>query len=143
MYGIIRIDREASNTHAWRMEIQWRCRIYSRNFSDQRHGGKRKALQAAVAYRDIIIATHAPLTRAEHCAIRKKNNRSGVSGVTRLEIMDRRCKNPVRTGYWLAKWPFDGGRFKQCLFSIQKYGERGAYFLAVRAREEALRQLSS
>jgi hypothetical protein len=39
--------------------------------------------------------------------------------VTRIEITDRRCKNPVRVGYWLAKWPLDGGRFKQCKSSIQ------------------------
>jgi hypothetical protein len=65
-----------------------------------------------------------------------------VSGVTRIEITDRRWKNPVRAGYWLAKWPLDGGRFKQCLFSIQKYGERGAYRRAVRARTAALAVLA-
>jgi hypothetical protein len=124
------------------VEIQRRYRIYSRNFSDQRHGGKRKALQAAVAYRDILIATLAPLTRAERCAIRKTNNRSGVSGVSRIEITDRRWKNPVRAGYWLAKWPLDAGRFKQCMFSIQKYGERGAYLKAVQVRKQALKALN-
>lgn len=143
MYGIIRIDRDASRTHTWQVTIQRRTRIYTRNFTDQRHGGEGKALEAAQAYRDALLATHAPMTRRERCAIRKKNNRSGVSGVTRIGITDRRCQNPVRAEYWLAKWPVEGGTAKQRKFSIQKYGERGAYLLAVRARKEALRHLSS
>ena len=62
--------------------------------------------------------------------------------MTRIEITDRRWKNPVRAGYWLAKWPIDGGNPKQRKFSIQKYGERGAYLKAVRARRLGLNALT-
>lgn len=109
MHGIIRIDRDAPRTHTWQVTIQRRNCMYTRNFTDRRYGGKEKALAAAEAYRDALVAQHAPMTRRERCAIRKKNNRSGVSGVTRIGITDRRCKNPVRAEYWLAKWTVHGG----------------------------------
>lgn len=122
------------------MRIQRRNQIHCRHFSDAACGGKRQALQAAKAYRDGLIQQHSPLSRAEFCTIRKKTNRSGVSGVTRHEAPGRTPTSP-RHSFWLAQWPIGGGKAKKRKFSIKSYGERGAYLRALRARRAALTTL--
>jgi hypothetical protein len=96
MQGIIRIDRDASRKHLWQVSVQRQNRIYTRNFSDLRHGGRDQALAAAQAKRDALLAQHPPLPRRAHCAILKKNNQSGVVGVTRIVSIDRRWKHVAR-----------------------------------------------
>ncbi|GMV51973.1 MAG: hypothetical protein AMXMBFR67_35160 [Nitrospira sp.] len=137
MHGISRVDHEASHTHSWLVRIQRRNRMHCRHFSDVACGGKRRALQAAKAYRNSLIQQHLPLSRTDFCAIRKKTNRSGVSGVTRHEAPGRTPTSP-RHSFWLAQWPIGGGKAKKRKFSIKRYGERGAYLRALRARRAAL-----
>jgi hypothetical protein len=71
-YGIYRVDHEVSRTHSWLVTIQRRGRIYHRHFSDRVYGGKRKALEAAGAYRDRLASELTSLTRQEVCAIKKR-----------------------------------------------------------------------
>lgn len=137
MHGISRVDHEASHTHSWLVRIQRRNQIHCRHFSDVACGGKRRALQAAKAYRDSLIKQHPPLSRTDFCMIRKKTNRSGVSGVTRHEAPGRTPTSP-RHSFWLAQWPIGGGKAKKRKFSVRLYGERGAYLRARKARRDAL-----
>jgi len=143
MTGISRIDHEASRTHSWHVTVQRQKRIFTRHFSDHVHGGKQKALQAAKAYRDHLIARYPRLTRPEHCSIRKKNNRSGVSGVVRVDLWETRQGRRWRRVYWDAQWPIANGKARHKKFSVKKYGERGAYLRALAARRVALRALIS
>lgn len=140
MHGISRVDHEGSRTHSWLVRIQRRNRTHSRHFSDMTCGGKRRALQAAKAYRDSLIQQHPPLSRTDFCTILKKTNRSGVSGVTRHEAPGRTLASP-RHSFWLAQWPIGGGKAKMKKFSIKRYGERGAYLRALGARRTALATL--
>ena len=142
LYAIQRIDHQRSRTHAWKVVIQRRKTIYMRYFSDGRHGGKKTALNAAKAYRDQLIARHPPMTRREVCVIRKTNNTSGVSGVTRIDGVERTQGGKVRRLYWDAQWPTLSGKPIHRKFSIKIYGERRAFQLAVHARRQGLRQLT-
>lgn len=141
MKQIYRIDHEPSHTHSWFVTVQRRGRVYRRQFADTVYGGKRKALGVAESYRDRLIAHLRPLTRREICRIKKKNNRSGVSGVTRIDAMETDRGRPRRRQYWLAQWPIGSGKAKQRRFSVTRYGEQGAFQRAVQARREALRAL--
>lgn len=85
---IYRIDHDTSHTHSWYVTLQRRGRVYHRHFTDSVYGGKSKALDAAKVYRDSLMKCLRPLTRPERCRIRKRNNRSGVSGVTRIEAVE-------------------------------------------------------
>lgn len=49
----------------------------------------------------------------------------------------------VRRLYWEVQWPIENGRSRHRKFSILKYGEEGAYQLALAARETALEVLAS
>lgn len=138
---IYRIDHDRSRTHSWVVTVQRRGRVYSRHFMDTVYGGKRTALDAAKMYRDNLVACLRPLTRQEHCRIRKKNNRSGVSGVTRIDVSEHSRGRSYRKCYWLAQWPIGGGKAKTRKCSIKRYGERGAFQRALQARREALKNL--
>ena len=110
MYGITRIDHARSHTHSWHVTIQRRHRVVTKHFSDGRYGGRQKALEAATAFRDTIVATHASFTRQTVCSIKKTNNRSGISGVTRIEYYEvKRGRTHLRL-YWVAQWPTQAGR---------------------------------
>lgn len=142
MKHIYRIDHEKSRTHSWLVTVQRRGRIYHRHFTDSVYGGKRQALTAARIYRDGLVASLVPLTRPECCRIRKKNNRSGVSGVTRIDLMETSRGRSYRRRYWLAQWPIGNGKARKKKFSITRYGERGAFQRALRARRQALNRLA-
>ena len=85
MLNIRRVDHEASGTHCWRVTVQRHTRVYVKTFSDGLYGGSQAALEAAQAYREQLFQTHPPLAMSAYCAIRKKNNRSGISGLMRVD----------------------------------------------------------
>lgn len=143
MKHIYRVDDEKTRTHSWLVTVQRRGQIYHRHFTDGVYGGKRKALDKAKVYRDGLLASLVPFTRLEICRIKKKNNRSGVSGVTRIDTRERNRAQIIHRRYWLAQWPIGDGKAQMKKFSIKEYGEQGAFRLAVRARQEALKSLSS
>lgn len=139
---IYRIDSAKSRTHSWLVTVQRRGRIYQQHFADVVYGGKQKARHAAQVYRDSLIASLRPLTRPERCRIKKKNNRSGVSGVTKIDTWEHDRGRRYHRRYWLAQWPIGGGKAKMKKFSITRYGEQGARQRALRARQEALKSLA-
>lgn len=142
MLNIRRVDHDASHTHCWRVRVQRRTRVYVRNFSDNRHGGSEQARQVAQLYRDALILAHPPLSKPAYCAIRKKNNRSGISGLTRVDRWDLVNGRRIRKLLWEAQWPIGNGKSQHKKFSITKYGERGAYLRALKARRQALNALA-
>jgi hypothetical protein len=143
MLNIRRVDHDASSTHCWRVTVQRRTRIFVRDFSDGRHGGRQPALQAAKVYRDKIVKAYPPLSKAAYCAIRKKNNRSGVSGLTRVDTWELYKGRRFRRLYWEAQWPIGHRKAQHKKFSITKYGEEEAYLRAFTARATALKALST
>ncbi|MGC3975900.1 MAG: AP2/ERF family transcription factor [Nitrospira sp.] len=78
------------------------------------------------------------MTRRAQCSILKKNNRSGVSGVTRSVVKHRWLKAVGPTVYWVARWPGPNGIPTQRRFSVKRFGEWGAFLKAVEARRHGL-----
>lgn len=143
IYGITRVDNERSRTHGWLVTIQRRGVIFRKQFSDGILGGKAKALAAAKAYRDEIVARYPPLSRREHAEIVKKNNKSGVVGVCRYAVCGSDPnRSTQRRCFWVASWTLPDGRAKRVKFSVRKYGEDGAFQLAVAARRKAIEQMN-
>ena len=143
MLNIRRIDHDASSTHCWRVTVQRRTQIFVRDFSDGRLGGRQPALQAAKLYREKLVKAYPPLNKAAYCAIRKKNNRSGVSGLTRVDTWEIYKGRRFRRLYWDAQWPIGHRKAQHKKFSITKYGEEDAYLRAFTARATALKVLST
>ena len=142
MYGITRVDHERSRTHAWRVTIQRQGKVHVGHFSDGVFGGKQKALAAAKKYRDGLLAKFPPLTRKEYCSILRRNNRSGLAGVSyHAEVIETE-RGPVERRFWIARLPLEPWRTKLVKFSIAKYGAEEAFRRAVKARLDALEALS-
>ena len=136
--NIIRVDHEASRTHAWRVTVQRHNDIVVKMFSDSIHGGKRKALKAAEEYRDELLRRYSPYAHAIWVRTRlRRSNTSGIPGVGRYEER----ANP-HTGYtrvfWLASWVNEQGDSRKRRFLVTHYGERQAKRLAIAERERQL-----
>ena len=136
--NIIRVDHEASRTHAWRVTLQRHNDIAVRTFSDAIYGGKRKALKAAEAYRDELLRRYSPYAHAIWIRTRlRRNNTSGIPGVGRYEQVDNRKTGSIRI-FWLASWVNEQGDSRKRKFAVSYYGERHAKRLAIAERERQL-----
>jgi hypothetical protein len=141
-YGITRIDDEKRRTHCWVVVVQRKGKIWRRSFPDRRHGGKLKSLEAAREFRNKILTEHQPMTRAEYASIKRKNNRSGTPGVCRITRFETAFDRRVERHYWVAFWASPDGQKKQIKFSVDRYGERRAFYRAREARRRALAVLT-
>ncbi len=136
--NITRIDRDENSTHGRHVTLQRKREIIGKTFSDGVYGGKRKALKAAVEYRDTLLAQDEPFEYQLWVRTRlRKNNTSGIPGVGRYEVID----NPGtgrRRAFWQAKWTDANGDERTRKFSVLRYGERLAKRLAIAEREYQL-----
>lgn len=131
MYAISRLKR-AKEAWQWRVHFRRRGILQAKGFPDLQHGGKKKALLAAIAWRDARMASTRPLSLREFNAMRRSNNTSGVAGVHFL----KNRRQPL--GYWQAKVKMPDGRKVHRSFSVRRFGERQAFKLAIAARIELL-----
>ena len=142
VYGISRVDNEVSRTHGWLVTVQRRGVIFRKHFSDGVYGGKQKSFIVARAYRDDVIAKNPPFSMQEYSSIVKKNNRSGVVGVCRYCASETRdLPEEKQRWFWVASWPLPDGRRKRVKFSVKKYGEEGAFNMALKARKDAVKDM--
>jgi hypothetical protein len=132
--GIRRIDNLTTRTHSWHVLIQRRGKTITRHFSDGIHGGQKQSYQAALAFLHEIDQKEPRLLRKEYADILRRNNTSGIPGVSK-----HRSGNQE---YWNARWPTAIGRSKSAKFSIAKYGEKKAFELALAARQSGLAALN-
>ena len=136
--NIIRVDHEASRTHAWRVTLQRHHDIVVKTFSDSLHGGKHKAFNAAEVYRDELLRRYSPYAHAIWVRTRlRRNNTSGIPGVARYEECAHANRSYTRV-FWLASWVNVQGDSRNRRFMVFHYGERQAKRLAVAERERQL-----
>jgi hypothetical protein len=106
--------------------------LHVRRFYDGKHGGSKKALAAAVAWRDALCHRLDVMTLRQFHEQKRSNNRSGVPGVHFLKT----AAQP--TGIWQALLKLPNGRRISKTFSIRKFGDDVAFRLAVAARATLL-----
>ena len=124
-------------THGWWVRFQRSTeagtkRVVSKMFSDAVHGGKAKALRAAIAWRNQTAATIRPA--------RRTRIRTGSGYVKRVLIARRVGIAPV----YMAWIRLPNGRAASTSFSIEKWGAQEAkrrcqLYLARKRRESGLR----
>jgi hypothetical protein len=131
MYAISRIEAKPG-FWCWAVTFRRRGETYSKRFYDVRRGGARKALAAAIAWRDRQLAAARTLMNREFRQLVRSSNRSGAPGV-----MFVRQKNQPQ-GMWQAKLKFPDGRQITKGFAVRKYGYREAFERAVAARSAML-----
>ena len=141
--NITRIDHEASRTYAWRVTLQRHNKIVTKPFSDAIYGGRRKALKAALEYRDALLLQHSAFDHQVWVRTRlRKNNTSGIPGVARYEVVANH-NTKRRVAFWLASWVNEDGASRKRKFHVSLYGERQAKRLAITEREKQLMRVCS
>lgn len=134
------IMRQWHNTGwRWRVMISRKQigRTFTKAFSDRTHGGEEAALAAARAWRDDVLRCHPPASKAELAVLVRKHNTSGRPGVFRrtMHKSTKDGRGAIHV-FWQAQTPLCVTPMRTRSFSVAKFGEEGAYRLAVAAREE-------
>ena len=134
MYAIKHLQA-TSGTWYWGVDFSRNGKMYSKRFYEPMHGGSKQARQAAIAWRDNMLAKTPPMTVAEFSQKVRNNNTSGVPGVT-FHTTPRQPE-----GFWQAGLTLASGKRLRKSFSILLRGDKSAFDLAVQARQAMLEQV--
>ncbi len=135
MRGITRID--AKGTHGWYVRIYKKGKTYSKLYSDNRYGGKDKALAFAQKARKIALDTlrSLPENNVRRLVSHDKRNKSGIIGVSRTTKTTADGDTSI---YYQVTWSPEKGKIKNRQWSVRKYGEEGAFKRAKEFRESVM-----
>jgi len=124
--------KDSLDQHYYQVEIPERVRCAQRigTFSDNKYGGKIRALEAAKRFLEVSLknAGQQHLIYG-HSYDTKPVGMSGVVGVVRMED-----KNSNKSPYWRASYFNGEGRRMYRRFSVSKHGECGAFKKACAVR---------
>ena len=124
----------------WEVRMQRRGKKTEKFFSDNGHGGKRDALEAAKVFRDDLEASSRKYTVKELAANPSKRNKSGIVGVRLHKQVDTRGDYEYHYWYWVAQWTDGKGRRRTKSFSVHTHGDDEAFNLACDARKKGVNQ---
>jgi hypothetical protein len=140
--GISRIDQPSRNTFGWYVRVMFNGETRCKFFSDKASGSKRKALEAAIKYRNQAEKELGRPRTDRQVTSGSGKTETGVTGVTiKKEIKKTNKGEKIVNKYYVVTWhPWPG---KTCakMVSIEKYGERGALLKACRIRREKEREM--
>jgi hypothetical protein len=131
MYAISRIEVKPG-VWCWSVHFRRTGKAHYKSFYDQKMGGSKKALAAAIEWRDDRLAKTRALGKREFHQLVRSNNQNGVPGVQFI----RPGNQPQ--GSWQARLKLPGGKELTRTFSVKRYGYEGAFKRAVRARKDLL-----
>lgn len=136
---ITRID--ANNTHGYQVRICYQSSniTHSKMFSDNPYGGKRKALKAAIQFRDQIakdldIEHLLSIPHASRKQIPRRSYKTNSSGIIGVNFI-RDYKDNYENYYYAVKYQ-ENKKQRSICFSIKRYGEKEAFKLACKIRYE-------
>lgn len=132
MYGI---SLSAKGT-SWKVGIEREGVVFAKQFNFSTHGGKKLALLCAQAWRDQVAKRNPPSTRQEVANKLRRNNRSGIPGVScERDAND----NPRR---WHARTYLGPGQVATKCFAVSIWGATQAKRLAILERTKQLAQMA-
>jgi hypothetical protein len=140
--SITRIDRPDRGHHAWYVRVLFKGTLISKHFADLKHGGKRKALKAAIEFRNQAEKELGKPRTDRRIVGCSPLNKSGVIGVRRTVKQSRAAQENRPPGnFFEVTWAPTPGQIKRAAFSIDRYGEEEAFRRACKLRERKLRQI--
>jgi hypothetical protein len=120
---------------AWYVVVCRRGRIYQRYFADAVWGGAPQALVAAQRFRDQLLERIPPDTRVRRRI--PKGVRKPTTDVVGVTLEKYRVEGREYERY-IGTWKDAEGSFRRRRFSVGRYGRKGAYDRALRARKEGV-----
>ncbi len=136
---VTRYENESGRGGYYRVIFERQRQRYSKVFSDREYGSAQVALEAAKVWRDQTFQSLPVVSKAQAVTNMRAANTSGVVGVHRIH----ETRNGKRKEWWRAQSPNQPGQpHRNKRFSIEKYGERQAFELAVKARAAYVAELA-
>jgi hypothetical protein len=131
MYALKQL-RATAGAWCWVVNFSRNGTMYSKRFYEPMYQGSMQARQAAIAWRDEMLAKTKPMTVVEFSQKVRSNNTSSVPGVK----FHKTAIQPE--GIWQAGLTLASGKRLRRFFALLLHGERKAYELAVQARQAML-----
>lgn len=140
--NISRINQPERKTVGWYVRVTFNNQQRSKFFSDHVHGGKEKALEAAIAYRNEVEGELGK-PRTERLVIaHNSRNRTGIMGVRRkTKVIKTKTGERVVNNVYEVTWNPEPGRLRRTWVSIDEYGEEAALRKACAIRREKEREM--
>lgn len=131
--GISRIDHEGKRTHGWYVRVCFDRKTYAKFFSDMSNGGKEKALRKAVRHRN-DLEKRLGKPRTDRAIVRSNiRNITGIIGVQGILKPSNGKDGPVLACFEVT-WSPEPNVLRKASFSVEKFGEVGAFLKAVALR---------
>lgn len=143
--NVFRIDIEPTDenpdrhpTHGWQVRIKRHGKQHTKYFSDKRFGGREKALEEAVEYRDELLEElPEPLDPVEKSA--EARSKTGVIG---LNFCWKDDGSGTLKPYVQLSWLRDDGTRKSAAYSVKKWNLRRAVWKACVRLAQARKEYS-
>lgn len=137
--GISRIDQPEKHTHGWYVRVRYAGNHVAKFFPDKLNGGQRKALAAAVVFRDATEKTMGKPRTERYVVGRSRRSRKATVGVRKVIKSVRSASGEIKgSPVYEVTWSPAPNVVQRTSVSIRKYGDREAYRRAceIRARKE-------
>jgi hypothetical protein len=136
---VSRIDQPEKNNHGWYVRIRVGGVLTSKFYSDRTHKSRQKALRAAVAFRDDVLAQAGRTPSGRSVMPQTARNTSGIVGVA--PFTRTRADGEPGSRCWVATWNPQPGKVSRKFFSVESLGERGALLAACAYRRDREREI--
>ena len=134
------MDHEKKHAYGWFVRVAFHGKMHQKFFSDIAQGGKRKALKAAIKWRNKTEKNLGKPRTERKVAMPSSRNTSGVVGIretTKAMTRDGRKKGPVYEVWWFPK----PGVIRKTSVSIYKYGQAEAFRRALALRKAGEKEM--
>jgi AP2 domain len=133
--NITRIDHAAKRTFGYNVRVAWKGEKHGKFFSDRIYGDQLAALDAAISWRNKTEkAIGKP--RSEHQIVGwHSRNNTGIVGVRKR----KRGNVEVYEATWIIRDDEGNRKRRTTCFSIARHGEKKAFKLALKARQQGER----
>lgn len=140
--GISRIDHDGKHTHGWYVRVCYDRKMYAKFFSDASNGGKEKALKKAVKHRNDLEKQLGKPRTDRIIVVSNNRNTTGVLGVQRTLKRPLTGKGDNLSGaVFEVTWSPESNQLRKTSFSIDKFGEEGAFLKAVEFRQKVEKKI--
>lgn len=127
---IQRIDQDSKKTHGWYVRVNFKGKMVRKLFSDKKSGGRKLALELAIAWRNNTEKKLGKIRTDKHLSTVAKTP-TGVVGVRLNKKLNR----------YEANWVTPEGKQGSTSVAIKKHGKDAAFqrACAIRLEKEKLR----